>query len=83
MTLIDAARRGLPGSNSLEPLLVSKIDSARVLSVSLRTVTNLIARKELPCRRIGKRTLIPYKALVRFAQRDHLRPNAAEPKAVR
>jgi excisionase family DNA binding protein len=63
------------GQASLEmvrpPLLVSKRDAAALLSLCLRSIDNLIARKELPCRRIGKRVLIPYSALVAFARRDH------------
>jgi Helix-turn-helix domain len=61
------------------PLLVSKRDAAGLLSLCLRSIDNLIAGKQLPCRRIGKRVLIPYSALVAFARRDHL--NSAEPKA--
>jgi excisionase family DNA binding protein len=61
----------------LDPLLVSKRDAASLLGVCLRSVDNYIAAKELPCRRLGKRVLIPYSALVAFARRDHL-PAAAE-----
>jgi hypothetical protein len=60
------------------PLLVSKRHAAGLLSLCLRSIDNLIAAKELPCRRIGKRVLIPYSALVVFARRDHLNPS--EPK---
>jgi excisionase family DNA binding protein len=61
------------------PLLVSKRDAAALLSLCLRSIDNLIMRKELPCRRIGKRVLIPYSALVAFARRDH--PYSSESKA--
>jgi excisionase family DNA binding protein len=54
-----------------EPILVSKKEAARVLSVSLRTVDNLIASKELAVRRLGRRCLIPRRALEEFARRDH------------
>lgn len=54
------------------PLLVSKRDAAALLSLCLRSIDNLIAGKQLPCRRIGKRVLIQYSALVAFARRDHL-----------
>lgn len=54
------------------PLLVSKRDAAGLLSLCLRSIDNLIAAKQLPCRRIGRRVLIPYNALVAFARRDHL-----------
>jgi excisionase family DNA binding protein len=52
-------------------ILVSKRDAARQLSVSPRTLDNLIAGRELPVRRIGRRVLIPRKALENFARRDH------------
>ncbi len=48
-------------------LLVSKRDAAIALGVSIRTVENLIARKHLPKRKLGRRTLIPFSALERFA----------------
>jgi Helix-turn-helix domain len=58
------------------PLLVSKRDAAALLSLCLRSIDNLIAGKQLPCRRIGKRVLILYAALVAFVRRDH--PNLPE-----
>ena len=54
------------------PLLVSKRDAAALLSLCVRTVDNLIAMKKLPARRVGRRVLIPYTALVQFARRDHV-----------
>jgi excisionase family DNA binding protein len=53
-----------------DPLLVSKRDAAAALSVSVRTIQNLIIAKKLPTRRIGRRTLIPYSALRVLASRD-------------
>jgi hypothetical protein len=53
-----------------EPLLVSKRVAAGLLGVCVRTIDNLIFTKQLPCRRIGKRTLIPYSKLIAFASRD-------------
>jgi excisionase family DNA binding protein len=50
------------------PLLVSKRVAAEALSVSLRTIDNLISSKRLPSRRIGKRRLIPYSALANLAR---------------
>jgi excisionase family DNA binding protein len=52
-------------------LLLSKKDAASALSVSVRTVENLIARKELVARRIGGRTLVPATVLETFVKRDH------------
>jgi hypothetical protein len=37
----------------------------------LRTLQNLVARKELPARRIGRRVLIHSRDLVSFARHDH------------
>jgi excisionase family DNA binding protein len=61
-----------PKKLATEPLLVCKREAAAMLGISLRSVDNYIAKKELPCRRLGKRVLIPYTALVAFARRDHL-----------
>jgi excisionase family DNA binding protein len=52
-------------------LLMSKKDAAAALGVCVRTVEHLISAKELPCRKIGRRTLIPVSALEQFARRDH------------
>ena len=54
----------------IRKLLISKREAA-ALSVSLRTLENLIRRKELPVRKLGRRTLIPLNALEQFAKRDH------------
>lgn len=54
-----------------ELILISKRDAAKALSISLRTLDNLIASKELAVRRVGRRCLIPRKALEEFARRDH------------
>jgi len=62
----------------VDPLLVSKRDAARLLSVSLRTVENLIARKQLFARRIGRRVLISRTTLEAFARRGHSGPFAGQ-----
>ena len=54
-----------------ELILISKRDSAKMLSISLRSLDYLIASKQLTARRIGKRVLIPRRALEEFARRDH------------
>jgi len=59
-----------------KPLLVSKKEAAALLGVCPRTVENFVARKELLCRRIGRRTLIPFTALQQFAKRDHVTTTA-------
>jgi len=52
-------------------LLMSKREVASALSVSVRTVENLIFRKELVVRKIGRRTLVPATALKSFVRRNH------------
>jgi excisionase family DNA binding protein len=52
-------------------ILLSRRTTARMLSVSLRTLDNLIAQKRLLVRRVGRRVLIPRKALDEFARHDH------------
>ncbi len=56
----------------ITPMLVSKRTAASALGLCVRTIDNLIASKQLGCRRIGRRTLIPYRELVAFARRDHI-----------
>ena len=63
----------------MNAILVSKKDAAGLLGLSIRTVESLIAQKELPSRRIGRRRMILRVALEKFALRDHRTcPNAAE-----
>ena len=54
-----------------DKILVDKKTAAAALSVSVRTLENLIRSKRLIPRRIGRRTLIPRAALESFARRDH------------
>lgn len=54
-----------------ETLLFGRRTAARLLSVSLRTLDNVIRSKELEVRRIGRRVLISRKSLEQFARRDH------------
>jgi excisionase family DNA binding protein len=56
-------------------ILYSKKEAAALLSVSPRSVDNLIARKELETRRIGRRRLIPRASLEKLARRDVLLPS--------
>jgi excisionase family DNA binding protein len=55
---------------SVPKLLVSKHDAAASLGISVRTVENLISRKQLPTRKIGRRTLIALSELQRFVRSD-------------
>jgi excisionase family DNA binding protein len=63
-------------------LLLSKRDAAQALSLSVRTIENLIRSKELPVRKLGRRRLIPFSALEVFARADHPSPVRAAEVAV-
>jgi excisionase family DNA binding protein len=64
-------------------LLCSKKETADALGVSLRTIDNLIAGKELIIRRVGRRVLVPMTEIQRFTRRDHpTQPNTKEPAAL-
>jgi len=57
--------------NQLDLLAVSISEAARRLGVSERTIATLLARKELPSRRIGRRRVVLVTELERFLRRDH------------
>ncbi len=58
-------------TNNIPPLLVSVAVAATLLGVSRRTVQNLLfSSKKLPFKKIGRRTLIPYRSVVELARRD-------------
>jgi excisionase family DNA binding protein len=52
--------------------LLTAMETADVLRVSLRTVRTMIARQQLPVVRIGRRTLVKPETLAEVvAQREH------------
>lgn len=53
----------------MDALLVARREAAVVLGVCLRTVDYLIARGELPVRRVGRRVLVPRSELEKFVRR--------------
>ena len=52
-------------------ILLSRHDVAALLSVSVRTIDYLIASKELPVRRLGRRTLVARSDVERFIKSSH------------
>lgn len=56
------------------PLAVDTREAARLLSVSPRTIQNYISAKLLPVRKIGRRTVIPMRALEVFLRSDQPSP---------
>jgi len=57
-----------------QPLAVTKRRAAAELSVCVRTVDHLLATKQLSCRRVGRKVLIPFSSLVSFLRHDHPSP---------
>lgn len=64
-----------------DQILLSKREAARMVSLSLRTLDNLIAQRRLQVRRVGRRVLIPRKALDEFSRHDHPTRGESEPVA--
>jgi excisionase family DNA binding protein len=54
-----------------EHLLYTKPQAAALLNVSVRTIGNLLRRRELVRRKIGGKTLIPRTSIEAFLKRDH------------
>lgn len=50
-------------------LLRSRLDAARILGISLRKLELLIEAKELRVARVGRRVLVPQRALEEFVRR--------------
>ena len=60
----------MPGTS--EPkILLTRHEAAGALSISVRTLDTLLARRELATRRVGRRRLIPRTELERFARTNH------------
>jgi excisionase family DNA binding protein len=63
----------------MEKLLCSKLEAAEALACSVRTIENLVSRKLLASRRIGRRRMILCAALVQFAKHDTLVITGSDP----
>jgi excisionase family DNA binding protein len=48
----------------MDKVLVSKKEAAKALSCSVRTIENMIARKQLRSIRLGKRRMIPWSEVI-------------------
>jgi excisionase family DNA binding protein len=64
-----------------ERLAVDTREAAHMLSVSPRTIQNYIRVKMLPSRKIGKRRLIPVRALENFLRSDQPSPHVETARA--
>lgn len=54
----------------MDTLLLSKLDAAKILGISIRSLENLIAQGTISVRRIGRRVLITRSELESFAQNN-------------
>jgi excisionase family DNA binding protein len=54
----------------IERFAYTKVEAAKALGLSLRTIDNLIAAKELTVRRIGRRVIIPATSLQALIRSD-------------
>jgi hypothetical protein len=55
----------------MERIFHDKRSTAATLGISVRTLENLVAMREINPRRIGSRVLFDAKEIARFARRDH------------
>lgn len=55
----------------VQKLLYSRKDTARALSLSVRSIDYLIYTGRLPTRRVGGKILVPVSDIRRFARTDH------------
>jgi excisionase family DNA binding protein len=53
-----------------EPLLIGKVETARLLGVSVRTLEKMIRSGEIPARRLRRRVLIPASFVTRLASEE-------------
>jgi excisionase family DNA binding protein len=65
-------------------VLLSRKEASALTGISLRTIAKLLAARELGSIRVGRRRLIPYSALERFAKVDYstVEADSAHRKAV-
>ena len=64
-------------ATALEPVLLSRKQAAALLSISVRALDYLVQRGDIKTKRVGKRVLIHYDEIKRFARADH--PQAIVP----
>ena len=63
---------GLPAGGNTPRLLYSKRETAEMMGVSVRTIDNLIAVKELRCIRLGRSVRFRMTDIESFLRRDHV-----------
>jgi len=58
-----------------ERLAVSQVEAAAMVGISVRTLQYFIRSRQIPARKIGRRTLIEVRALKRFLSEDRASAN--------
>jgi excisionase family DNA binding protein len=74
MVQSNAPTKKSPTRASVAPenkLLVGRSEAAQMLSISERALDYLVAKRQIPTRRIGARVLIATADLKRYSQGDH------------
>jgi excisionase family DNA binding protein len=71
----------LSQDQTVVPLVFTIYQTAALLTVSPRTIWNLIRAGELVGRKIGTRTVIPKTSVESFLRRDHATMSGAEHEA--
>jgi excisionase family DNA binding protein len=64
-------------------LLFSRRDFSELTGLSLRTIAKLVALREVESIRVGRRRLIPKRALLRFIECNHSTQSAPRKKVGR
>src|SRR2546426_1033464 len=62
-------------------LAVDVPEAARRLGLSSRTVATLVARRELPSHKVGRRRIVEVAALKEFIRRDHALLRVTSPQS--
>jgi hypothetical protein len=56
----------------MDKMLYGRREAVRLLSISLRSLDYLISGKQLVSRRVGRRVLVPQRALEQFVRTHHI-----------
>ena len=60
----------MQNNNTIQKLAYTKQEASSLLSISVRTIDNLIAQNELTVRRIGRRVIIPATSIAALLRCD-------------
>lgn len=75
-TLLDAAIFDNPGCNPLDVLTFEEVAAA--LKKTEKTIRNMVARREIPYMRIGRRTMFSRESLREWLQKKEVRPHGSK-----